>query len=223
MQIFAGQGKRVLCLDMPGRGKSEWLKNPVDYNYQFYAGVVLEFLKAQNLTSIKWVGTSMGGLIGMVVSAFSPDVISKMVINDIGPFIPASALERLAKYVGVKTRFASFEEYERELKIILVGFALKEPLHWQHMVETSARTLEDGSYEMLYDPAIRSVFLDENGQPKKAEDADLWKVWSKIKCDTLVLRGLESDLLLHETVQEMLKTHPKTQLIEYAGVGHAPI
>lgn len=219
---LAKNGHRVICIDVPGRGKSQWLKTPADYNYQYYSGVIIDFLKSQNLSQVKWVGTSMGGLIGMVVSAFEPDAISKIVLNDIGPFIPASALERLAKYVGVKTRFANFEEYEKELKTILVGFGIREPEHWQHMLETTAKQLPDGSFEMLYDPAIRNVFLDEDGNQKKIEAADLWKVWSKVKCDALILRGAESDLFMRETADEMLRTHGRARFVEYAATGHAP-
>ncbi len=214
---------RVICIDVAGRGLSEHLKNPAWYNYKTYADDTAFLLKALNIECVNWVGTSMGGIIGMAFSALHPKItIRRMVLNDIGSRIPAKGLSRLAAYVGTAMEFPDFATYEQGMRALLAGFAIKTPEHWQHMLKHSAEATLQGRYRLRYDPAISNMFKDANGALLQIEDADLSKLWEVVKCDTLILRGEESDILLEDTAREMTTLRNNVKLIEYSNVGHAP-
>jgi pimeloyl-ACP methyl ester carboxylesterase len=207
---------RVICPDIVGRGLSDPLGNPEHYALPTYVAHMLQMLDKLSLGEVDWVGTSMGGLIGMGVAA-SGAPIRRLVLNDIGPFIPKAALERINMYLGLSLSFASLEALEAHLREIHAGFGPLSDAEWRHLAEHSASRREDGTFRLSYDQRL--------GAPMKRgpiEDVDLWPVWDQIRCPVLVLRGAESDLLLAETAEEMTRRGPGAEVIQIDGTGHAP-
>jgi pimeloyl-ACP methyl ester carboxylesterase len=208
---------RVLCPDIPGRGKSEWLSHKEDYAYPVYCADMAALIARSGAQTIDWVGTSMGGLIGMLLAAQTNSPIRKLVMNDVGPFVPKASLERLSTYVGKTVSYASFEDLEQYIRAISATFGPLTDAQWRHLTQTSALRKDDGSWGMNYDPAI--------GLPFKGEivDVALWPFWDQVRAPTLLLRGKDSDLLLAETAREMTTRGPKATLVEFPGIGHAPM
>ena len=207
---------RVICPDIVGRGLSDALADPENYALPTYVAHMLQLLGKLELGEVDWVGTSMGGLIGMGVAA-SGAPIRRLVLNDIGPFIPKAALERINVYLGLSLSFASLEALEAHLREIHAGFGPLSDAEWRHLAEHSASRREDGTFRLSYDQRL--------GEPMKRgpiEDVDLWPVWDQIRCPVLVLRGAQSDLLLAATAEEMTRRGPGAEVVEIDGTGHAP-
>ncbi len=207
---------RVICPDIVGRGLSDPLANPEHYALPTYVAHIRQMLDKLDLREVDWVGTSMGGLIGMGVAA-SGAPIRRLVLNDIGPFIPKAALERINMYLGLSLSFATLEALEAHLREIHAGFGPLSDAEWRHLAEHSASRREDGTFRLSYDQRL--------GEPMKRgpiEDVDLWPVWEQISCPVLVLRGAESDLLLAATAEEMTRRGPGAEVVEIDGTGHAP-
>ena len=221
-QALADAGFRVICPDIVGRGRSEWLKNPALYGYPLYVQDILFLLKTLKLGQVKWVGTSMGGLIGMMIAAGHPKIISKMVLNDIGPHITKESLERIGSYAGQKHDFASRAEAEKYLREIMDTFGINDDGHWNHMVEHSFVHNPDGSCSFAYDPNIANAFWNSRGKMRVMQDVEMWPMWELIKCKILVMRGAESDLLTRETAEKMKESENVEDVVEIAGAGHAP-
>jgi pimeloyl-ACP methyl ester carboxylesterase len=215
-KALAEKGARVIAVSMVGRGTSSWLADPMGYNAANYAAHVLQFIADMRLGHVDWIGTSMGGLIGMLIAAGDNTPIRRLVLNDIGPFIPFAALAQINTYVGQNPLFATLAEAEAYLRKIHAGFGPLTDEHWHHLAIHSTREA-DGGLRLHYDPAIKVPFA-------KAADADfdLWSLWEKIRCPTLVLRGGESALLNADTAARMTMTGPRAKLATIAGVGHAP-
>jgi pimeloyl-ACP methyl ester carboxylesterase len=176
-----------------------------------------QLLSRLGLDEVDWVGTSMGGLIGMGVAAMEASPIRKLVLNDVGPFLPKTALQRINTYLGLDLRFASLEALQAHLREIHAGFGPLTDAEWRHLAEHSAARREDGRFGLNYDQRL--------GRPMTTgpiEDVDLWPVWDQIRCPVLVLRGIDSDLLLPATAAEMTRRGPKAEVIEVDGTGHAP-
>jgi pimeloyl-ACP methyl ester carboxylesterase len=211
-------GWRVIAIDMPGRGKSEWLKDPADYNYGTYVTDVGDLLDHLAVGAVDWVGTSMGGIIGMMMAGLAPSRISRLVLNDVGGAIPAEALRRILTYAGGTTQFASRAAAERALRANLAGFGIRSEANWQRLFSSSLVEENDGRTRMVYDPAIVASFP----APDDAKDIDLWPVWEKVQCPTLILRGVESDMLTRETALRMRAEKSEVTLVEIPGAGHAP-
>ena len=207
---------RVVCPDVAGRGVSQWLSHKQDYGYPIYLADMAALIARTGAEQVDWVGTSMGGLIGMMLAAQPQTPIRRLLVNDVGPFIPRAALERLAMYVGKAPRFVTLDELERYLRMVLEPFGALTNEQWRHLATHSSRQSDHGSFGMCYDPAIADAFAGP------LQDVALWPVWDAIRCPTLVLRGRESDLLLRETAEEMTRRGPRAQLVEFAGIGHAP-
>ena len=208
-------GFSVYCPDMPGRGRSAWLADKSQYHYGLYANDMVHFMDTLGLKDIYWVGTSMGGLIGMVVAALHPGRIKKLVINDIGPFIPEAAIQRLGDYVGKQVAFDTMDQAEAYLRTILAPWGVTNPEHWAEMA-THSFVERNGKLMLHYDPDIRQNFLSAKG------DVDMWELWGHIKCPVLVLRGGKSDLLSAETADRMLQSGKHVELVEFPEIGHAP-
>ena len=208
---------RVLCPDVVGRGQSDWLAHADDYGYPVYLSDMAALIARSGAEQIHWVGTSMGGLIGMMLAAQPGSPITRLVINDVGPFIPKSALQRIASYVGGTPRFASLGSLEAHLRLICAPFGPLTDDQWHHLAVHSSRRYDDGTLGLTYDPSIAKPFA------APLQDVTLWPVWDAIACPTLVLRGAQSDLLLRETAREMTCRGPKAQLVEFEGIGHAPM
>jgi pimeloyl-ACP methyl ester carboxylesterase len=168
-------------------------------------------------TIIDWVGTSMGGLIGMLLAALPRNPLRRLVLNDVGPFIPKAALERIAMYVGKEPRFATLAEIEKHLRIVAAPFGPLTDAQWRHLTVHNAKQDDAGAWIVNYDAGIAVSLASVQGQ-----DISLWESWDRISCPTLVLRGAQSDLLLASTAQEMTRRGPKARLVEFQGIGHAP-
>jgi len=234
---------RVICPDMAGRGDSDWLTHDEDYGFALYrsdATLVLARITAPRRAlllpwgrvrdnenvEVDWIGTSMGGLIGMMLAAQPGSPIHRLVLNDVGPLVPWQALLRLKGYVGKPTRFATLDEVDSYVRDVCGTFGALTDAQWRHLATHSVR--RDGDeYVLAYDPAISSSsaaaheFANVLGADSM-RGIDLWNVWDKVTCPTLVLRGAESDLLPQETAREMTERGPKATVVEFPGVGHAP-
>jgi pimeloyl-ACP methyl ester carboxylesterase len=210
--------RRVICPDVVGRGLSDPLTKPGDYALPTYIAHMAQLLSKLGLAEVDWVGTSLGGLIGMGLAAMGDgSPIRRLVLNDIGPFLPKIALERINTYLGIDLRFASLEALEAHLRQIHAGFGPLTDAEWRHLAEHSAARREDGRFGLNYDQRL--------AEPMKTgpiEDVDLWPVWEQITCRVLVIRGTESDLLLPETAAEMTRRGPHAEVVEVDGTGHAP-
>jgi pimeloyl-ACP methyl ester carboxylesterase len=207
---------RVICPDMVGRGLSDPLRDPEQYALPTYVAHMLQLLEQLELRQVYWVGTSMGGLIGMGVAA-SGAPIRRLVLNDIGPFIPKAALERINTHLGLSLSFASLEALEAHLREVHAGFGPLSDAEWRHLAEHSASRREDGTFRLSYDQRL--------AEPMKRgpiADVDLWPVWDQIRCSVLVLRGAQSELLLASTAEEMTRRGPGAEVVEVDGTGHAP-
>jgi pimeloyl-ACP methyl ester carboxylesterase len=213
---LARDGRRVVAPDMVGRGGSSWLADPHGYNVPNYAAHIGRFCAERGIAQVDWIGTSMGGLIGMAVAAHAPSLIRRLVLNDVGPFISKEALAMIAFYVGITPKLESFEAVERYLRQIHSGFGPLTDAQWRHLAMHSAR--RDGErWRLHYDPKISIA----HAESAKA-DIDLWPLWESIKVPTLLLRGETSRILDAATAQRMTETGPRAELVTFAGIGHAP-
>jgi pimeloyl-ACP methyl ester carboxylesterase len=208
----------VVCPDTIGRGLSEWSNRPdADYCLDSYARQAAAIAATYGFQSIDWLGTSMGGAIGIRVAATTlAGRIRRLVINDIGPTFPESPFERIKAYVGSPPEFTTMSALVDYFRTIYKPFGWHSAEQWLHMAETSMRRLPNGRITTHYDPSIvRQLFV----HPR---DYEQWDHWDRITAPTLVLRGVESDLLLPETADEMAKRGPKATIVEIEGCGHAP-
>lgn len=209
---------RVVCPDMPGRGESDWLKNPMDYATPAYLNAAVTLVARLGVETVDWVGTSMGGLLGIAYASLEGNPIGRMVLNEAGPLVAAAALERIGTYVGKAPDFASIDEAERYIRAISAPFGPHTDAEWRFLTEHVVRRKADGGWRVHYDPAIAVPF--NAAAPHK--DIDLWPVWEQVRRPTLVIRGALSDLLSRETVERMETTGPRARAVEIPGVGHAP-
>jgi len=208
---------RVVCPDVVGRGASDWLSDKQGYGYPQYLSDMLALVTHLNADSVHWVGTSMGGLIGMLLAVQPGSPITRMVMNDVGPLIPKAALARIASYVGDDPQFASMQELDDYLRVIYAPFGPFTDEQWQGLVRSSARRLDNAGIGLAYDPGIA---VPLRAMPE--QDVDLWSTWDKVQCPVLVIRGEQSDLLLADTAEQMTVTGPRAELSVLAGMGHAP-
>ena len=229
----------VVCPDVAGRGRSDWLYNKEDYSYPQYmadanaliaramakpaAAGILNKLAAlisrrHGPRTLYWVGTSMGGMLGMMLASRPNSPIRKLVVNDVGPLIPKASLERIGNYVGKDPRFKTYDELKTYIRTISAPFGPLTDAQWHHLTLTGAKEHPDGTWGMSYDPGIGEVF-----RKGPVKDVNLWPFWDTITCPTLVLRGGDSDLLLRNTAEEMQSRGPRAKLVEFAGIGHAPM
>lgn len=216
-RALAATGRRVVAVDFPGRGRSSWLAGPAQYGFPVYLGAMAALLARLDVDELAWIGTSMGGLAGMMLAAQPRTPLSRLVVNDVGPFIPKASLERIGSYVGESPRFASLEAVEAHLRRVAAPFGRLADAQWRHLAEHSA-VREGDAWRLHHDPAIGEAF-----RATPPADIDLWTVWDAIALPVLVVRGAESDLLLRDTAAEMTRRGPRrVELVEFAGCGHAP-
>jgi pimeloyl-ACP methyl ester carboxylesterase len=210
---------RVICLDVVGRGQSDWLENKYHYNYDTYYRDTLLFIEEMNLKNFHFIGTSMGGIIGFLIASKHKDMFKSLVLNDIGPFIPGKSLARIAKYVALQPKFDNFEQAKAHLKIILSPFGIKDEEDWNIITKNSTVLSSDGKYKLAYDPEIVKGM---NITPDNIKDVDLWSIWDKVDCPTLIIRGEQSDILTKETADQMLASKKNIKIYTAPEVGHAP-
>jgi pimeloyl-ACP methyl ester carboxylesterase len=191
---------------------------PADYGFPVYLADLAALLARLDVESVDWLGTSLGGLLGMMIAAQPATPIRRFITNDAGPFLPKAAMQRIGAYVGLDPSFPSIEAMEAALKQIYSMLGPMTDAQMRAMTVHSARKKPDGSYGFAYDPHL--------GDPFRAgpiEDTDLWPIWDAIKCPTLVIRGGNSDVLTRDVADAMTQRGAKAKLIEFAGIGHAPL
>ena len=221
---------RVVCPDVVGRGHSDWLANPAHYQVPQYAADMLALLAQLHanspITRLDWVGTSMGGLIGMALAGQpllpAPLPLARLVLNDVGPALEWAALSRIASYVGQNPRFDSVEQGAEALWRISSGFGPHSQQEWLALSRPMLRPRDDGGWGLHYDPAIGKAFQHMTPESAPTAEQALWQLYDQISARTLVLRGAQSDLLSAATARAMTERGPRAQLVEFAAVGHAP-
>lgn len=214
-----GPDWRVLAPDTPGRGLSSWSLSPAaHYLFSHYVTVAIAVLDHFGLERVPWVGTSMGGLLGMLLAADADTAgrIERLVLNDVGPELDPKGLAELGTYFAVPHRFRRFSELEAELRRHYAGFGIDSDEAWRHLALNSARRLPDGSWTYHYDPRIGEQFVHD--MPR-----DTWADWTAIRCPLMVLRGESSPLLRAESVRRMAEAHPGLVSLEVPRCGHAPL
>jgi pimeloyl-ACP methyl ester carboxylesterase len=219
---------RVVCPDVVGRGQSDWLKDPMGYQVPNYAADMLALLAQLKPAALDWVGTSMGGLIGMMVCGQPglplPVQVRRLVLNDVGPVIQWQAIQRIGQYLGNTGRFDTVEQAADAMRMISTTFGPHTPAQWLDLSRPMLRPLSDGTGALTlhYDPAIATPFAGVTEESAAQGEALLWQLYDAISAQTLLLRGAQSDLLSRETALAMTRRGPKAHLVEFDGVGHAP-
>jgi pimeloyl-ACP methyl ester carboxylesterase len=209
---------RVVCPDVAGRGGSDWLANPMLYGIPQYVSDMVTLIARLDVEQVHWVGTSMGGLIGMGLASLKDSPIARMVLNEAGAVVARASIERISQYLGRDPQFPSVEAAEQVIRAISAPFGPHTDAEWRFLTEVVLRRNAEGGYRLHYDPKIAAPFRTEF--PDK--DVELWPAWDAIRCPTLLIRGAQSDLLTRETAEEMTRRGPKAKLIELPGIGHAP-
>ncbi len=211
----------VVCPDMVGRGDSDRLSNPMQYAVPQYVADIAQLVKTLGVSQVDWLGTSMGGLIGMVYAAMPNSPIRKMLINDVGPKIEAQAIARLGSYVGQPFSFANRADALNRLNTICASFGEHTPDEWE--TYNGPMLIErNGLWIMHYDPDIAVPFASVNPLMAKAGEMAMWHAFKQIHIPMLIVRGAQSDLLSADTVAQMCKVNSYTRSIEIPNVGHAP-
>ena len=211
---------RVVCPDIVGRGRSDWLVDPTHYQFPQYMADMVTLLARLNANSVHWVGTSMGGLIGLGLAALPHTPIERLVLNDVGPLLKAAALSRIAEYLGQAPVFADFAQAEAYIRTVSASFGLTTDAQWQRLAEISLVPADGGGLRLHYDPAIA---VPMRAQRTGSVDIDLWHIYDAVRCPTLVVRGAQSDLLDRATLTAMAARGPRAATVEIPGVGHAPM
>lgn len=212
---------RVVCPDIVGRGQSDWLADKQHYGLpQYLADIttLIAKLSADGPRDILWVGTSMGGMIGLLLASLARTPVRKLVLNDVGTLIPKASLERIAAYVGKAPSFKTLAETNAYVRYVSASFGSHSDAQWDHLTRHNSRQNADGTWTMNYDPGVALPF-----QQGPLNDIDLSGSYDRITCPTLLLRGADSDLLLKDTALAMTQRGPTARLVEFAGVGHAPM
>ncbi len=233
-RALSGQADvRVICPDVVGRGESDWLKDPMVYQLRTYAGDMLAMLGQLHaqapVSSLDWVGTSMGGLIGVAVCGTPglplPAPVRRLVLNDVGPAIQWQAIVRIGTYLGQAGHFGSVQEAADAMWAISQSFGPHTPEQWLALSRPMLRRVSedaDAKWRLHYDPTIAVPFRQETEDSARQGEVMLWQLYDNIKAETLVIRGRQSDLLSPETAQAMTQRGPRARVVEFDGVGHAP-
>ena len=212
---------RVVCPDVVGRGRSDWLKDAMGYDFPLYVADMVTLLARLNAQTVHMLGTSMGGLIALGVAALDGSPVSKLVLNDVGPRLDPAGLARIAGYVGQVRRWKTLDEAADALWSISTGFGPHTREQWLELTEPQLK--RDGTdFVPRSDPGIALPFKAVTPEMAMAGEAAMWQAYDHIRCPTLLTRGAQSDLLAHATALEMGTRGPRARLVEFAGVGHAP-
>lgn len=207
---------RVVCPDVAGRGGSDWLPDADHYQIPQYLNDMTVLLAGLGVEQVDWLGTSMGGLIGMCLAAMKNSPIRSLILNDIGPFVPKEALQRIAGYLGDR-RFDNLDAFEAWLRQTYPALAHLNDVQWHRLAQAGSRELPDGTLALHYDPVIA-----ESLRRNSDADVDLWALWEQIDCPRMLIWGEDSDVLLPETVERMSRQTPNLERLNLPGIGHAP-
>ena len=209
---------RIVCPDVAGRGDSDRLADAKLYTWPQYVADMVTLLARLDVESVSWLGTSMGGFVGMALAAQPGSPVKKLVLNDAAPVIGKAALERIGSYLGQARSFASLEEAEQYVRAIAAPFGPHTDAQWRFLAETWVRRNEDGSWRPHYDTRIAEAYRAT--MPDK--DLELWHLYDAVRCPTLLVRGELSDVVSRQVAAEMTRRGPKAKVAEIRGVGHAP-
>ena len=209
---------RVVCPDVVGRGRSDWLRVKLDYSFPLYVSDMVTLIARLGVSHVDWVGTSMGGVIGMLLASQPHTPVRRLVLNDVGPLITAESLRRIGQYIGQASVFPTLEAAEGYMRQIGASFGPLTDEQWQHLTRYSVRPAE-GGYTLNYDPGLSDPFR----MMPILLDVETWEAFDRICHPVLAIRGAESDLLKRETWLEMAERGPRARLIEFPGIGHAPM
>jgi pimeloyl-ACP methyl ester carboxylesterase len=209
---------RVVCPDVAGRGDSDRLADPKLYVWPQYVADMVTLIARLDVETVNWLGTSMGGFVGMALAAQNGSPVRKLILNDAGPVLGKASLERIATYVGAAPAFASLEDAEKYIRTIAAPFGPHSEAQWRVLTETWVRKTEDGSWRPHYDTRIAEAY--RAAMPEK--DLELWHVYDAVRCPTLLIRGEHSDVVSRPSAAEMTRRGPKAKVVEIRGVGHAP-
>jgi pimeloyl-ACP methyl ester carboxylesterase len=213
---------RVICPDIVGRGRSDWLKDPQYYQLPQYVNDIVTLIARLDVETLDWFGTSMGGLIGMGLASLPKNPIRKLILNDIGPGLNSAALDRIGGYIGEAVRFPTFDEAAGYIRAISEPFGPHTDEEWRKLATDVLRQDKDGLWTRNYDLALAASFKAPTPELAQKTEAVLWHAYDSVKCPTMLVRGEKSDLLTREVAQQMTQRGPKAKLVEIAGVGHAP-
>ena len=213
---------RVVCPDVVGRGRSDWLADPMAYQVPQYVADMVTLLARLNAKTVDWVGTSMGGLIGIGLAAQQGTPLRRMVVNDVGPTLEPAAIARIGSYVGRPAQWATIDEAADALWSISQGFGPHTREQWLALTEPQL-TRDGEMWRPRSDPSVAVPFRAVTPEMARSGEALLWQAWDRIAVPTLLLRGAQSDLLSPATAQAMTGHGPHARLVEFAGVGHAPM
>jgi pimeloyl-ACP methyl ester carboxylesterase len=215
---------RVVCPDVAGRGLSDWLRDPLHYSIPQYVADMVTLLARLDVESVDWLGTSMGGMIGMALAAQAETPIRRLILNDVGPVIAAAALGRIGEYLATPPDFDSIEAAEAYIRAVGAPFGNLTAAQWRHLTEhVVKKSVPAGRLQLRYDPGIAAPFLAAAQSQGAGQDIELWPLYDAISCPTCVIRGEHSDLLSRETVAAMGQRGPQAVSVEIPHVGHAPM
>lgn len=208
---------RVVCPDMIGRGRSERVADPMLYQVPQYVADCVTLIARLDVPSVAWVGTSMGGLIGMLLAALDGAPLERLLLNDVGPVLSAEGLTRIRDYAGTDPTFASFEDGEAEARRLSAGFGPLSDAQWRLLTRHTIVPRDGGGWGFHYDPQIAvPIRAQANAAPP------LWPWYDRIACPVWLVRGAQSDLLAAEVADEMTRRGPRAVRVDVPGVGHAP-
>ncbi len=213
---------RVVCPDIVGRGGSDWLRDPVHYQIGQYAADLVTLIARLDVAQVSWLGTSMGGLIGIALAGLPQSPIGRLILNDVGPRLELSGLQRIGAYVGQPVRFGNLDQATDYLRAVASGFGLNGDDQWRELAASSVRHQGDGLV-LHYDPAIGLPLRALTAESVAAGEKLLWDRYDAIGCPTLLVRGERSDLLSTEAARQMQQRGPRPACTEVPGVGHAPM
>lgn len=210
---------RVICPDVVGRGKSDWLRDKMGYGLPQFVSDMVTLIARLDVEEVQWVGTSLGGMIGMIIASQEQSLISRLVLNDIGPRLAGEAVRRMREYIGRAPLFDTFEEVLAYSRRLSTGLGPHTEDQWRFLTEHLVHQREeDGRWEFVYDPGVADAFRLALLFPS----IDLWSVYDQIRCPTLAIRGADSEYLRRDDWRMMAVRGPKARLVEIPGVGHAP-
>jgi pimeloyl-ACP methyl ester carboxylesterase len=213
---------RVVCPDIAGRGKSDWLRSPQSYQIPQYVGDMVSLLARLDANTVDFFGTSMGGLIGLILASLPGNSIRKLILNDVGPELNASAISRIGEYIAQDVRFDTFGQAAAYIRAISLSFGPHSEEQWDKLASDVLTQNKEGQWIRHYDLALAEPVIATTPDMAISAQKMLWNAYDTITCPTLLIRGSHSDLLTTQVAQQMTQRGPRARLVEIEGVGHAP-